>query len=122
MTLPVQETESKAAFTRGPWSLNPHCQRLVNGGANRREVAKTSFGPDDDKAENTANAVLISAAPELYEALEDWLAYAEENLSEFDYEDCHAEKLCHRCESSGCINLKIRNARSALLKAQGNQP
>jgi hypothetical protein len=61
------------------------------------------------------------AAEALVKALEDWLYYAKENLSEFDYEDCHAEKLCHRCESSGCINLKIRNARSALSRFRSLQ-
>jgi hypothetical protein len=101
MTLPVQETESKVAFTPGPWTLNPHCQRLVNGGANRREVAKTSFGPDGDKAENTANAALISAAPEMYEALK------------------AALRILERDFPSGQL---VIDARAALLKAQGNQP
>jgi hypothetical protein len=55
------------------------------------------------------------------EALVDWLEYAEENLHEFDVDgdECAAgEKLCPRCENSGCIQMKIRNARAALL-AQG---
>lgn len=50
----------------------------------------------------------------LVAALKGWLAFAEEELGEFDLEECESEKLCPKCESSGCINLKIRNARAAL--------
>lgn len=51
------------------------------------------------------------------DALEGWLAFAEEELSEFDLEECTSEKLCPKCESSGCINLKITSTREALAKA-----
>jgi hypothetical protein len=109
--------------TELPWSLNPHHPRLINGGPNHREVAKTSFGADGELAENTANANLIVAAVNTYpaverlvKALEDWLHYAEDNLSEFDMpeDDCDGERLCPRCVSAGCIRLKIQTARSAL--------
>lgn len=56
----------------------------------------------------------------LIAALKDWLAFAEEELGEFDLEVCDVigpEGLCPKCESSGCINRKIRNTRAALAKA-----
>ena len=55
---------------------------------------------------------------ELLAALEDWLNYAETNLSEFDLEDCVQATPCPRCRPSGCITLKIRNARAAIDKAK----
>lgn len=53
----------------------------------------------------------------LVEALKGWLSFAEEELGEFDLEECDItgeEGLCQKCQSSGCINLKIRNARAAI--------
>lgn len=58
---------------------------------------------------------------EVVDALEGWLAFAEEELGEFDIEECESEKLCPKCESSGCINLKIRNTREALAKIAEGQ-
>jgi hypothetical protein len=50
------------------------------------------------------------------DCLKDWLNYADAHLSEFDVEDgdCHEEKLCPKCEGSGCIQYKIRETRHAL--------
>lgn len=52
------------------------------------------------------------------DALMGWLNYAEENLSEFDLdgEICGSaeDKLCPRCENSGCIQHKIKQTRIAL--------
>ncbi len=91
-------------------------KHLFVSDAQMRVIAEMADRPDREFwAKHIVTAVNTYPAVEgLVKALEDWLYYAEENLSEFDYEDCHAEKLCHQCESSGCINLKIRNARSAL--------
>ena len=61
--------------------------------------------------------VKADIAERMAEALEDWLNYAEDNLSEFDLEECFADAettLCPRCQISGCINMKIRSVRSAL--------
>lgn len=77
--------------------------------------------------EAAAKAVLAlnspSAARETIEALQMWLAFAEEELSEFDeeYGKCVGEKLCPKCESSGCIQMKISQTRLAIrsLAAQG---
>jgi len=56
-------------------------------------------------------------------ALKDWLAYAEEELHEFDIiedDECSAERLCPKCESTGCIEIKIRNTRAALASTEGD--
>jgi hypothetical protein len=59
-------------------------------------------------------AVLPTALSALY----GWLAYAEAELSEFDVQvggdDCSSESLCPRCQSSGCIALKIQETRAAI--------
>ena len=47
-------------------------------------------------------------------ALKDWLSFAEEELSEFDVEECTSDHLCPKCERSGCINMKIADTRAAL--------
>ena len=59
-----------------------------------------------------------AVVPTMLDALRGWLAYAEAELSEFDVQvggdDCSGESLCPRCQSSGCIALKIREARAAI--------
>ncbi|TXG96563.1 MAG: hypothetical protein E6R08_09160 [Nevskiaceae bacterium] len=68
-----------------------------------------------------ANGEFIVRAVNSHHALVDvlsrWLAYAEEELSEFDLEECESENLCDRCQSAGCINLRIRETRAALSSA-----
>lgn len=51
---------------------------------------------------------------EAREALEQWIAFAEANLGEFDVEECDSETLCPRCQNSGCITLKITETREAI--------
>lgn len=55
---------------------------------------------------------------ELAAAVADWQHFAEETLSEFDLEKCKSEVLCPKCRPAGCINLKIRNTRAALVKTK----
>jgi hypothetical protein len=63
---------SAPQFTPGPWSFDgPPASRIVWSGADRRICFLTSDGP------NLANARLIAAAPELYEALADIMAHHE---------------------------------------------
>ena len=67
MTLPVQETESKVAFTPGPWGFDGVWQ-IVEAGQPHSRVA---FLPSDHAkyASSVSNGHLIAAAPEMYEAL-----------------------------------------------------
>jgi len=53
----------------------------------------------------------------LVDVLSRWIAYAEEELSEFDLEDCENEMLCRSCDSAGCINLLICDTLKALSEA-----
>ncbi len=59
-----------AAFTKGPWSIDPRYPNDVVG-ADGRDVAETHLSPGHVRPldERTANARLIAAAPEMYEAL-----------------------------------------------------
>lgn len=69
-----------------------------------------------------ANAIVRTvntypAVADLAEALANWLEYAEDNLSEFDLDECFSDEetnLCPKCRSNGCLNKKISNARTAL--------
>ena len=68
----------------------------------------------------TTEKLLIEAAEHirgLEGALKDWLSFAEEELSEFDVEECTSDHLCPKCERSGCINMKIADTRAALSHA-----
>lgn len=71
MTLPVQETESKVAFTPGPWPISEtgDGKRIIIGdglveGPSGYEVAEV-YSDDCPREVAQANALLISAAPEL---------------------------------------------------------
>lgn len=59
----------------------------------------------------------------LRDVLQDWLNFAEEELGEFDVagdecptqeDDCDCKTLCPQCQSSGCIQSKIRRTRALL--------
>jgi hypothetical protein len=68
---PSTDTRVSAGFTPGPWEprgLSVYAdQRVASVGF----VARASR--EEDVAESQANARLIAAAPELYEALSEWL-------------------------------------------------
>jgi hypothetical protein len=65
---------SAPAFTPGPWEARTFA---IYGGANMRDrIAHTGGGlPPPRVRESDANARLIAAAPELYEALEATLEF-----------------------------------------------
>jgi hypothetical protein len=71
------EFDMEAKFTKGPWIARPQCEsslrRITITGANSpvaiAEIVPQTMKTYDEVAE--ANAALIAAAPELYEALEE---------------------------------------------------
>ena len=107
------------AWTKGPWliagetfiyALNAERYRV------NRFTASVDGGFDDDhqrtsKGELSANAHLISAAPELYEALKDWVSlHGSANAAELVKAFGDEEAEC------------ILAARAALAKARGETP
>lgn len=114
----MTSTSAQAGCTPGPWTISE--VRTVDDnvmivGGEGKEFGLIAEVVLDDDAALIVRAVNRDAQFEaLIDALKDWLAFAGEELSEFDLEECESEKLCPKCESSGCINLKIRNARKAL--------
>jgi hypothetical protein len=88
---------NKTKFTPGPWTVGG------NGGfINQLQIHPTigcAYGAGD---EVKANAHLIAAAPDLYEALEDLICLCEVGLKS-DYD----------------INAELADARTALAKARG---
>ncbi len=60
----------KEKFTKGPWRVGPVDDTLVMD-ANREEIAQALGDHEGEDWESVyANAALIAAAPDLYEALE----------------------------------------------------
>lgn len=58
-----------AEHTPTPWMLSLFHPRLVNGGPDCREIAKTSFGYDSEMAESSANAAHIVKCVNSHDAL-----------------------------------------------------
>lgn len=113
---------SHAAPTPGPWRVKTiqHGNEIVgyNVDAESHDPAHNSEYPYFC-IERRANAHLISAAPDLYEALKDYHEIIEAlNLTVYD-EDC--DDLCGHdvCREFGCESMKIRRARAAIAKAEG---
>lgn len=107
-------------WTPGPWEWREHAEREethhdivgplpigLNPLLRRYVVADTMnrhhcVSPEEDHA----NAHLIAAAPELYEALEDMMGLVGVQISAGHYEECCA---------------RVKKAQSALAKARGEQ-
>jgi hypothetical protein len=139
---PEQERSREAAgYTPGPWiyTRNPENTRWIIDGAPARAIACTAgYEPN-----NEANALLIAAAPELLEALEqlaDVFAYDGEDsmyrferLAEMFRKDtgylapgkdpgmasCQPDGEELRRIYDGWFNAKVQRARTAIRKARG---
>lgn len=69
----------KEKFAKGPWRVGPVDDTLVMD-ANREEIAQALGDHEGEDWESVyANAALISAAPDLYEALSDLLYLCNQN-------------------------------------------
>ena len=126
-------TAARAAPTPSPPQAFRDSHPLVTALIREVDRAVSQAVREGGRYETTVRHILnehLSAAPapfapQVREALEGWLAFAEEELGEFEAEDCSSEKLCPKCESSGCIWLKIVNTREALAALSvkpGEQP
>lgn len=78
---------SKTKFTPGPWEAQGLYIMFTNADTKQFDwVAKVERFADKYKHEEAANAALIAAAPELYEALESIVDVAK-NLDEIRWSD-----------------------------------
>lgn len=131
--------KEKQAITNGPWEWQTFDGKSVFLGTRNRgrlvvldvmkgklqfakrhaqDMGGLMVNVDVNNIGDFPDANAITATPDLLAACETWLAYAEENLSEFVGDECNQEKLCPRCESGGCITNKIRELQSAIKKAK----
>lgn len=95
---------NKLRATPGPWSVRKHGYPIITDDAKNKWIATIhSVEPENEVRE--ANAHLIAAAPELYEALEELCRYAN------DSNDCQYGTLSTR--------LVKDIAEAALAKARG---
>ena len=66
-------------FTKGPWKIGAHCSTAVFDVTGRSIASaggyQSNIKPDQVFTENEANAHLIAAAPDLYEALKHLVEY-----------------------------------------------
>jgi hypothetical protein len=97
---PMNKTEVKAPYTKGPWNINPGGSCGVYGDGGGRLICGTNIV--GDLPENEANARLIAAAPALVEELKSFVSWVKEHHP-IEYE------------------RQIRNA-EAVLRAAGVQP
>lgn len=112
---------SETRFTPGPWAIDPKVHVSAghgefdiiapDGDDDPWNIARTFGGiGEDGESEPKANAHLIAAAPELYEALENVLSDI------VDYE--RANNLSPAPGREDCWQ-SVTNARAALAKAAG---
>lgn len=88
MKTPIKSEYKNTPYTPGPWEISDKSDWLVVGydprlypENERCTVARSDPAGDRiDTETGIANAKLISAAPELLEALRDMLAYAEDSV------------------------------------------
>lgn len=97
---------SETRFTPGPWPLVVHGDRDSRVGA-KTLIATVHSEAFRDRANQEANAHLISAAPDLYAALEDMLWPIMAGCQKPTIERC----MCAKCVED--------RARAALAKARG---
>lgn len=114
-----------AAYTPGPWRLLPEepgkLHIRVRGPLGRRHrVANVLSYGDLDLEETRANARLIAAAPELYEALAELVrlkALHDKVIGDGDAFNKHEAAEYERCKP-----IAWAKARAALAAVEGKQP
>jgi len=115
---------TEPAWTNGPWEIEQSQHGLWVGrfkdGSMREVVVYLETRELNDKAMacQIANAHLISAAPELYEALEFLLPWAEDGAEEGLHHHRNTDEGRRRCKEA---LLKCNEARAVLARARGEE-
>lgn len=96
-----EKDRSGQEFTRGPWEVRrngPYVDHVGGGTVARAYAGGCAAKTREDKAQELANARLIAAAPDLYEALRDMHAR-------------HCEHFCRSEHDAECVAAKFALAR-----------
>jgi hypothetical protein len=113
-----------AQHTPGPWADLDIGEIVAGDDLDVVIAIMNDGGQSADCLTVEANARLIAAAPDLLAALEECATFLE---AEFPWacdgepsENCiTGVSMCTTCQHSGCIRLKIDEARAAIAKATG---
>lgn len=105
---------NKTLFTPGHWTVrrsesNPAYNVVGTNLGKKWKIARCPFVDEFDKAEAEANAKLIAAAPDMYEALFN----LNQAIDDYWNSDTKPDILVRH------INMKQKMAEAALTKAQG---
>lgn len=102
-------------LTPGPWMVSPDISAIgefmVQGA--KRGSGLTEHNPLIADIVSEADARLIAAAPDLYEALSDWLSKTEEDLK--------ISGLTNEEELPLTLYMRLTKSRAALKKARGEK-
>lgn len=110
-------------FTPGPWSLDESRHAgCINSLNPFRHIGMVSAyqATKEDKEENRANALLISAAPDMLEALENLLWHAEV-LEEFIESERGRGRNADQLYADGEMHNYMVEAKASISKARGKQ-
>lgn len=97
------DTTAQRLWTPGPWRWNTHFTRLAQ--INERGIARVNIITDIEGLPSKANARLIAAAPDLFEALDRLMGYV--------------DSPCGGCGERNAPSEVFAQARAAMDKALG---
>jgi hypothetical protein len=100
-----------SGFTKGPWIVIERSMTDIAIGSNDYPIAEVSFVGE---VGTLANAKLLAAAPDLYEALEAM-------ISDFGYGHMDDANLLHELNEGNETVRCLIKARAALQKAKGEK-
>ena len=119
----------KPAHTPLPWRLGRNGADCLIFKGEHKFVAdcdsadEDSDGTDEDRANAAFIVRAVNSHAALVATLENILEFMEDKFHEFDGADCDPDdgKLCPKCESNGCIEMKFKQIRAALKLAESDQ-
>jgi len=103
----------EAKFTKGPWHVANTSLRVVHVTSARGLTAEALIGYAASQGEGEANGRLISAAPEMYEALNESLQFLETLHTEDAYGACSlpiAECDCRLSDHYAAVKAALAKA------------